>query len=162
MPSVCYLAGGQSGLQSPVYSVRWEEQCCQPVFWPNYLQGRGSDSSHNEVAGLGGVRSQDCGSLLTLPGNTLTLLMWTSDKWADYFLISQPRNCWERPWRLWDRRQRPNTCDVSLLLTFPSDHLWPDLLFLPRENLQLFPGQKVYLFHLTRDQTARPRGRETN
>ena len=34
------------------------------------LQGRGSGSSHNELGGQAEVRSQHCGSLLTLKGNS--------------------------------------------------------------------------------------------
>ena len=112
--SVWWLAREvEDSLQSAVWRGRWEQICCRydvMTSWPNYKA--------EEVApvimrwrGQAEVRSQLCGSLLTLRANwglTLTLLMLSSDKWADYFLISQARNCWERPWRLWDRRQRPN------------------------------------------------------
>ena len=87
------------------------------------LQGRGSGSSHNEVAGPVGGQKPALRVLVNTEGNwglTLTLLMLSSDKWADYFLISQARNCWERPWSLGDTRHQHT--HVSLLI-FPTDHL---------------------------------------
>ena len=80
--------------------------------------------------------------------------MLSSDKWADYFLISQARNCWERPWRLRDRRQRPNTCDLSLLLTFPSDHL-ASWLVCSQGGSNCFLRKTLFI---KPNQTARPRG----